>query len=211
MSRDPCLLVFDVDNTLFDWMPYYAHSNAAMLSRVEEISLVPYEVLVRDFKNFISKYGKSDRSFMLQELTSLNTRRTNINMQALSNACTTTFLQRTTSTLVPYDGVRDTLAMIKRHRPQLPIVALTDSPLLEAVWKISMLKLDQYFAGIYGLDVFPLVATGEIYAVFADAGKKYRGRSQAIPLIMRNRALRVWNLSCVILGCVAQSVRGLSM
>ena len=162
----PHLLVLDVDNTLFDWLPYYSESNTALLATLAEMIDTPYPRLLEEFKK---------NPFVLQELPSLADKAATVDREAVYQRCSEVFLQKTTAAFTPYPGTVSTLATVKRHRPHVKIVALTDSPASEAVWKIDQLGLVSYFDGVYGLDHHPLVPSPAVLEKIITACKKYRG------------------------------------
>lgn len=176
----PQLLVFDVDNTLFDWLPYYSESNTALLATLAEMIAVPYPLLLEEFKQLLGHYDTKN-SFVLQELPSLSQKGASVDRETIYRRCTEVFLQKATAALVPYPGAVVTLATIKCYRPHVKIAALTDSPAIEAVWKIDRLGLATYFDGVYGLDNQPLVPSPAVLNEIIAASKRYRGVIKMIP------------------------------
>ncbi len=176
----PHLLVLDVDNTLFDWLPYYSESNTALLATLAELIDVPYPLLLEEFKQLLAHYDRKN-SFILQGLPSLATKAARVDRETVYRRCSEVFLQRATAALTPYPGTVVTLATAKRYRPHVKIVALTDSPASEAVWKIEHLGLAAYFDGIYGLDNPPLVPSPAVLEEIITACKKYRGTIKRMP------------------------------
>ena len=176
----PHLLVLDVDNTLFDWLPYYAESNTALLATLAEMIDVPYPLLIEEFKQLMEHYD-STNSFILKELPSLASKETSVDHKTIYQRCSEAFLQKATAALTPYPGTTVTLDTTKRYRPHVKIVALTDSPASEAVWKIERLGLADYFDGVYGLDTPPLVPSPAVLEEIITACKKYRGAIKQMP------------------------------
>lgn len=181
MVATPKLLIFDIDNTLFDWLPYYAYSNKALLDKLEEISFVPYGVLKREFKQLLGHYGKRRPSFIVHELASVRKKMPQLDPLFLNEICTSICLDAKKNALNPYPEVHATLALIKKRFPDLRIAALTDSPAIEAVWKLTMLEIEGFFDSVYGLNVFPLVATAQIASLQSSAWRRYRGETHALP------------------------------
>lgn len=174
----PHLLVLDVDNTLFDWLPYYSESNSALLGTLAELIDVPYPLLLEEFKQLLAHYDRKN-SFILQELPSLASKA--VDHEAVYRRCSEIFLQKATAALTPYPGTMITLATTKRYRPHVKIVALTDSPTSEAVWKIAQLGLALYFDGVYGLDHQPLVPSPAVMQEVIAACDMYRGTIKYMP------------------------------
>ena len=176
----PKLLVLDVDNTLFDWLPYYAGSNSAMLETLAKLIAVPEERLIQEFRQVMANF-EDNQSFVLPQLPSMAGRGDYQENTAIYRTCAEVFVKQATSYLVPYPGVVSTLATIKQHRPQVGIIALTDSPSLEAVWKIDELGLAPYFDGIYGLNHPPVIPTGQTLTAIVAAQQRYRGVLKFMP------------------------------
>lgn len=181
VTRTPKLLILDVDNTLFDWLSYYASSNSALLATLGEMIDVPYPVLVEEFKSVMAHYDKNGNSFVLPELPSMSSRLHSSDISEINHKCAAVFLQKATSALVPYPGAMATLTTIKRYRPYIKIIALTDSPCLEAVWKIDQLGLAPHFDGIYGLNTPPVIPTPQVLNSLTEAWKKFSGRTRLMP------------------------------
>lgn len=179
--KTPKLLVFDVDNTLFDWMPYYAKSNSALLFALSEMIGVPYVALVREFKDLMAHHETSRDSFVVPGLPSMASRLGSSSNAEIYKKCTDIFLQKAAAALVPYPGTVVTLSTVKMYRPHIKIVALTDSPCLEAVWKIVKLGLASYFDGIYGLNNPPIIPTAEALAEILASSKDYHGIVKMMP------------------------------
>ena len=179
-KRAPKLLVLDVDNTLFDWLPYYAGSNSAVLETLAKLIAVPEERLVQEFRQVMANF-EDKQSFVLPQLPSMAGRKNDEENTSIYRTCAEVFIKQATSYLVPYPGVVSTLATIKQYRPHIGIIALTDSPTLEAIWKIDELGLAPYFDGIYGLDHPPVIPTGQTLAAIVAAQRRYRGVLKFMP------------------------------
>lgn len=178
--RNPQLLVLDIDNTLFDWLPYYAESNTAVLKTLAELITVPFPQLVEEFKQLMEHFDRNN-SFVLPQLPSLAQMPTRPDSAMICQQCTAVFLQKANAALTPYPGVKTTLATIKCNHPHIKIVALTDSPALEAVWKITRLGLDPYFDGVYGLSSPPIVPAATVLAEILAACQIYHGAVKRMP------------------------------
>ena len=155
---------------------------------------IPYPQLLEEFKQLMAHYDTKN-SFVLPELPSLrhqkllcttraaltSQRPTTVDTAAIYQRCSAVFLHKATTALVPYPGTVATLATIKRYRPHVQIIALTDSPCVEAVWKITRLGLVAYFDGVYGLNTPPIVPTATVLQEIIAASKNYRGVTCAMP------------------------------
>lgn len=148
------LFVTDIDNTLFDWVRYYAASFSALLSKVESLIDVPYAQLAAESKQVFEQHGSIEYPFLIQELPSVIAHYRDDIDRMLYEAVAQgrdAFLDKAGQVLQPFDGVIETLSEIKRRHPHLAIVALTDAPRYVAMWKLKKLGLLHAFDAIYGL------------------------------------------------------------
>lgn len=148
------LFVTDIDNTLFDWVRYYAASFSALLRKVEATIGVPYGQLAAESKRVFEQHGSIEYPFLIQELPSVIAHYGDDIDAMLQGAVTLgrdAFLARASEVLQPFAGVVDTLTEIRRRFPRLSIVALTDAPRYVAMWKLNKLGILPIFDAIYGL------------------------------------------------------------
>jgi phosphoglycolate phosphatase len=148
------LFVTDIDNTLFDWVRYYVASFSALLRKVESIIHVPYATLAAESKVVFEKQGSIEYPFLIQELPSVMAHYGEDIDTMLAEVVAPgrdAFLEAANDMLRPYAGVLETLAEVKRRRPTLAVVALTDAPRYVAMWKMNKLGLLSAFDAVYGL------------------------------------------------------------
>jgi phosphoglycolate phosphatase len=158
------LIVTDIDNTVFDWVRYYVTSFNALLDAVATTVGSTREILASEARDVFVRHGSIEYPFLAQELESVNRFYGQDIDRMLSEAVwlgREAFMQASRDVLKPYHDVYETLAAIKRHYPELPIVALTDAPRYVAMWKLNKLGLLEFFDAVYGL-ADPRVPTCEI-------------------------------------------------
>lgn len=144
----------DIDNTLFDWVRYYVTSFSAMLRKIEKEVGVPYDKLAEESKQVFINHGSIEYPFLAQELPSVADffgEDIDGMLGNLVRPARDAFLLAAEGSLVPYDGVIETLLKIRSSHPKLPLVALTDAPRYVAMWKLNKLGLLNYFDAVYGL------------------------------------------------------------
>src|SRR5579871_2254060 len=106
------LLVTDLDNTLYDWVTYFAHAFRAMLCELAAQLDVPEAQLVREFKAIHQRYGNSEHPFAILELPSLRSRFPQLSRLELLDAVAGAihaFEQARKQYLSLYPGVAETL------------------------------------------------------------------------------------------------------
>ncbi len=158
------LVVTDIDNTVFDWVNYYVASFNALLDTVAGVIGSTREVLAAEAKDVFTTHGSIEYPFLIQELKSVNEFYGN-KIDAMLNEAVfkgrEAFMKEAAQVLKPYQDVHRTLSEIKRHYPDLPIIALTDAPRYVAMWKLNKLGLLEFFHAVYGLPD-PRVPTCEV-------------------------------------------------
>ena len=148
------LLVTDIDNTVFDWVAYYANGFTALLQKLEAVIGVPFKQLADESRVVFARHGSIEYPFVVQELPSVNAYFGDDIDRMLVLAVDQTrevFKEVSKPYLKPYEGVEDALKNLHHNHPELPIVALTDAPRYVAMWKLNKLGLLHYFSAVYGL------------------------------------------------------------
>src|SRR5690242_15888713 len=111
------LLITDLDNTLYDWVTFFALSFRAMVTSLVEITGIPEEVLLDEFKVVHRKYANSEYPFAVLELPSLRERYKGLSdlevLREIDGALHRFNLTRK-ETLRLYEGVAETLAELNK-------------------------------------------------------------------------------------------------
>lgn len=153
-DRKLALVIFDIDNTIFDWVNYYVRSFRAMLSVVEQTIGTPYDQLAAEAARVFEHHGSIEYPFLIQELPSVIAHyEDNLDhmLGRLVEPAREVFKQTAIGLLKPYPGVPETFFHVRRAHPDTPIVALTDAPRYVAMWKLNKLGLLHEFDAVYGL------------------------------------------------------------
>jgi phosphoglycolate phosphatase-like HAD superfamily hydrolase len=165
VDKQPCqLLITDIDNTLFDWISYYAHCYGGLIKHLSEKFVIPYDLLVAESAMVFESHGSIEYPFVVQELPSIAEKFKHSMDELLSQAvqpARQVFLEIAKSEMVPYPGVTETLRRFKEHGVKL--VALTDAPRYVAMWKLNKLNLLHFYDAVYGLPdpKIPINSSGE--------------------------------------------------
>jgi len=148
------LLVTDIDNTVFDWVGYYATSLHAMLGHVGGIIGVPLPVLLAEAKTIFTQEASIEYPFVVQRLPSVEKFYGDDIDKMIHEAvepAREVFKTEAGKWLKPYAGVIETITEIKKLSPQTVLVALTDAPRYVAMWKLNKLGLLHLYDAVYGL------------------------------------------------------------
>ena len=148
------LLVFDIDNTIFDWVTYYVNAFGALLQKLESIIHVPYMQLATEAKEVFHAQRSIEYPFVVQQMPSvLGYYDADID-RLLVEAVEPTrlaFNAVAREYLKPYPGVVATIQEMRSLFPKTPFVVLTDAPRYVAMWKLNKLQMLGLFDAVYGL------------------------------------------------------------
>ncbi len=139
------LLLTDLDNTLYNWVDYFAPSFRGMVHAISRELDVDENDLMQDFKNVYGKFGSLEFSFTIQELDickSLDERR----IGELIYLGKTVFDMVRTKNLRPYKGVKETLNWCIQNN--IIVIGVTNAPLFHAKMRLKELYLDNFFYGL---------------------------------------------------------------
>src|SRR5690242_5459282 len=70
MTRRKALFL-DLDNTLYDWVAYFAPALRGMCQTLSEMSGLPLAILFDELKQVFKRHGTVEYSFAIQEIPSL--------------------------------------------------------------------------------------------------------------------------------------------
>lgn len=158
------LLITDIDNTLFDWIHYYANCYGAMVKFLAQKFALPDARLIEESAAVFEAHGSTEYPFVIQELPSINALFPDSVDALIAEAVQPArdcFLRAAAQHLQPYPGVPATLQAIRDAG--VKIAALTDAPRYVAMWKLNKLGILNCFDAVYGLPdpKIPLSAKGE--------------------------------------------------
>jgi len=146
VSRGPVLLT-DLDNTLYNWVDFFAPSFRAMVHVLARETGQREDDITAEFRAVYSDKGSLEYSFSVQELELCRTRSPE-EVERLVRLARGAFSRVREKRLVPYPGVRETLAWAENTG--LQIVGVTNAPIFLAEWRLSQLGLSRLFSGLAG-------------------------------------------------------------
>jgi len=144
------LLVTDLDNTLYDWVSFFVPSFYAMIDEAVRILGADREQLLDEMRDVHRWYGNSEQPFALLDAPSVHKRLPELSRagRALKlDAAFHAFNSVRKRTLALYPGVLETLGEIRSA--DCAIVAHTEAPTSNAVFRIQMLGLTDYICALY--------------------------------------------------------------
>jgi FMN phosphatase YigB (HAD superfamily) len=144
------LLVTDLDNTLYDWVAYFAQSFQVMLEKTHEITGIPESQLISDFKKVHQHHGNTEHPFSIIELDCIHqhfgTQDKQILLSKLDEALHA-FNSMRKKTLHCYEGVKETLQ--KLSEKGVIIVGHTEAPVRNSLYRLEKLGIKKYFKHLY--------------------------------------------------------------
>jgi len=147
------LLITDLDNTLYDWVTYFAKSFNAMVKDLALQLSVSEEKLLEEFKTVHQRYGNSEHPFAMFELPSVQSAFPNASRGELLlklESPLSAFKRAREEHLRLYEGVAETLERLKNEG--LIIVAHTEAVAVHAYYRLLRLNVLSCFRHIYALE-----------------------------------------------------------
>ena len=169
------LLVTDLDNTLYDWVTFFASAFRAMVRVAGEILSVPEETVLDELQAVHQLHGNSEQPFALLDISSVlkryGTASRQERAQALDRALHA-FNSARNRELGLYPNVKETLQVIVRTSV---IVAHTEASSANAVFRLRKLGIAHLIDQLYAIDdVGPGHPYPERVLEYAAAAEKVR-------------------------------------
>lgn len=155
------LIITDLDNTLYDWVTFFAKSFYDMVTVAARILKVPEEKLLDELRAVHQRYQNSEHPFALLETESVSARfesRSRDERRALLDDAFHQFNRTRRETLRPYPGVTEALEEIKRRG--IPIVGHTEATVPNALFRLKMLNMNGAVNRLYAVSPRDRETTG---------------------------------------------------
>jgi phosphoglycolate phosphatase len=152
MTAGPVLLT-DLDNTIYNWVDFYAPCFRAMLHAVAARTGVAEADLVPQFKAVFTAYASVEYPYCIQKLKICGGLPKD-EVRALVRAGRVAFGRARRRRLVPYPGVQETLLWAKSNN--IPVIAVSNAPWYASWRRLWNLGLKGLFAGIAAGPGFPV-------------------------------------------------------
>ncbi len=147
------LLITDLDNTLYDWVTFFAKAFDGMVNELSSLLTVDRESLLDEFKSVHEKCGSSEQPFMALELPSVRKRFPHASRQQLLRELDRpfhVFNSLRNQHLRLYDSVSETLSAL--CRAGVTVVGHTESSAENAWFRLEKLDISRYFHRLYVLE-----------------------------------------------------------
>jgi len=147
------LVITDLDNTLYDWVTFFAKAFAAMLDELEQLLQTDRAKLLREFKSVHQQYGTSEQPFAVFELESVRQKfpnATRVELKTRLDTALYAFNSVRKRTLMLYEGVEATLALLKDQG--IVVVGHTESIAINGYYRLKRLAIEPYFHHLYALE-----------------------------------------------------------
>jgi FMN phosphatase YigB (HAD superfamily) len=145
------LIVTDLDNTIYNWVDYYAPCFQAMLHKLVEMTGIDEQALKASFKRVHQRHHTSEYAFAIEELDVLGDRDRELTLaQRLAKyyPAIQAFRDKRDETLKVYPGVVDTLKLLQAEGRL--IVAYTDAMMFYAIYRLQrQLGIAHLFDGLF--------------------------------------------------------------
>jgi FMN phosphatase YigB (HAD superfamily) len=147
VPKDRPLLITDLDNTIYNWVDFYAPSFRAMVHVLSREMGLGEEAIIDEFRAVYGEKGSLEYSFSVQELPSVRCRGDH-EVSRLVMVAKGAFSRVREAHLRPYPGVKETLTWLLREG--VVIVGATNAPMQQAEGRLRHLYLDRCFSGLAG-------------------------------------------------------------
>jgi phosphoglycolate phosphatase-like HAD superfamily hydrolase len=151
MNR-PCisLLITDLDNTIYDWVTAFVPAFYGMVQVAAPLIGVSEDELLDDLQVVHRAHGSAEHPFALLETRVVREAFGHISRSKLVEMLDPAFhefnrLRKRNLRL--YDGVYDTLEQLQRL--QIPLVAYTDARVVNALFRLRLLDIKEFFTRLY--------------------------------------------------------------
>jgi len=195
--NDYKLLITDLDNTLYDWVTFYAKSFECFVTKVNQITGIPLEILLDEFKLINQKYHDSEFPLAVLELPSIREKYKTISVSRILkelNPAIKAFNNKRSKTLKLYPGVYETL--VEMSNSGVKIIGHTEAIYSNALLRLEKLKILKFFNSLYAVEASPLFYDGNV--------KKFKLKSDFLNIIPQEK--RKPNPSLLIEICKAVGI-----
>lgn len=147
------LLITDLDNTLYDWVTFFARSFRVLVDVLIEDLGVNREELLDEFKTIHQAHGDSEYPFAALELPSVRAKygdRSAEDLRMAIDHAFHAFNRARKSHLKLYDSVESTLAAL--NNAGVIIIGHTEAMAVNASFRLKHLKIAHFFRRLYALE-----------------------------------------------------------
>lgn len=146
-------LITDLDNTLYDWVTFFAFAFDAMVTELIRILQVDRQSLLSEFKEIHQRYGSTETPWAALELPSARRKFPDASASELAQQLEPAFKAFSTARkthLALYKGVADTLADLVGNG--IVIIGHTEALPVNAFYRLSLLGVAERFSRLYAIE-----------------------------------------------------------
>jgi FMN phosphatase YigB (HAD superfamily) len=146
-------LITDLDNTLYDWVTFFALSFDAMVAELVRILSVDRQSLLSEFKQIHQRYGSTETPWAALELPSVRMRFPDALPSELAQQLEPAFRIFSTARknhLALYEGVAETLARLVGDG--VMIIGHTEALPVNAFYRLTLLGVAERFSRLYTIE-----------------------------------------------------------
>lgn len=144
------LLVTDLDNTLYDWVTFFATAYHAMAAELARILDIDVRQVNSEFSEINRQYGTLEHPYAALQLKSVKHRFSGCTTAEVGRALDEAFHAFNKSreeSLLTYPGVEGTLDILSANG--VTVVGHTEAPVINALYRLNKLGIAQYFTHLY--------------------------------------------------------------
>jgi len=146
------LVITDLDNTLYDWVTYFANAFRAMVAELEPLLEVSMDQLLTEFKAVHQEYQNSEQPFAVLDLPCVKARfpaAEPTEILAFLEPALRAFRQARDRHLRLYPGVLYTLRCLQKAG--ITVVGHTEATAVNAFYRLKKLNIWHYLDHLYAL------------------------------------------------------------
>jgi phosphoglycolate phosphatase len=158
LSKPRRLLITDLDNTLYDWVGFFAPAFKAMCEALSQVLDIPVEQVLDEAKQVHLTYGSIEHPFSIFNLASVRSQWPNASpaqLKAYLDEPLHRFNSERKRRLCLYEGVEETLKRLTDRGVR--VVGHTEASPENAYYRLHRLGVARYFSHLYALEG-PVVA-----------------------------------------------------
>jgi FMN phosphatase YigB (HAD superfamily) len=147
------LVVTDLDNTLYDWVTFFATAFYEMVHVAVPTLNVSEDSLLDELREIHRRHHNSEHPFALLETTIVQARFPGASRAELArelNVAFHAFNRARDLALKLYPGVRQTLERFRSAN--VPVVAHTEATVPNALYRLKKLSVDDFFLRLYAIE-----------------------------------------------------------
>ena len=146
-------LITDLDNTLYDWVTFFALAFDAMLGELTKLLDVDRQTLLAQFKEVHQRYGSTETPWAALELPSARLKFPDLSASELAQQLEPAFRAFSAARkrhLTLYDHVADTLERL--NSGGVVVIGHTEALPVNAFYRLTLLGIAERFSRIYTVE-----------------------------------------------------------